>query len=250
MTQVWKIGQLASATGLTVRALHHYDHMGLVRPSGRTAGGHRLYAESDVQRVYQVLALRQIGLPLDVIGTALDGVASLKELLIQHQSFLDERLSAIRLLKAQLATMVAAMPKDTTDPATVTDFLELIRKVVTMDDTVKKYFSDSQLADLAERREHIGEHAIAEVQASWADLLPRVQEAVDTGMDPTTPAAQELAQEWMELLHQFHGGDAGLRDGLYQMQAENAVMIEEQHGGPSSDQLDFIQRANGKRSAT
>ena len=57
--QVWKVGSLASATGLTVRTLHHYDHIGLVSPSGRTPSGHRLYEESDVRRLYQVLALRQ-----------------------------------------------------------------------------------------------------------------------------------------------------------------------------------------------
>lgn len=47
----------------------------------------------------------------------------------------------------------------------------------------------------------------------------------------------------MDLLQQFHGGDEGLRDSLYRMQADNAEQIE-QHGGPSPAQLDFIKRAN------
>lgn len=59
--KVWRVGQLAASTGLTVRALHHYDHLGLVRPSARTASGYRLYEEADVARLYQVLALRQLG---------------------------------------------------------------------------------------------------------------------------------------------------------------------------------------------
>ena len=41
--QAWKVGALAKATGLTVRALHHYDHIGLLSPSMRTAAGHRLH---------------------------------------------------------------------------------------------------------------------------------------------------------------------------------------------------------------
>jgi DNA-binding transcriptional MerR regulator/bifunctional DNase/RNase len=68
----WKVGELASATGLTVRALHHYDRLGLLLPSGRTRAGHRLYSEADVQRLYRVLALREVGLALTEISRVLD----------------------------------------------------------------------------------------------------------------------------------------------------------------------------------
>ncbi len=51
--QAWKVGTLAKATGLTVRALHHYDHIGLLSPSRRTAAGHRLYTADDVARLYR-----------------------------------------------------------------------------------------------------------------------------------------------------------------------------------------------------
>lgn len=64
-------------------------------------------------------------------------------------------------------------------------------------------------------------------------------------MNPAAPQAQAMAEQWMALLEQFHGGDDGLREGLYRMQAENADRIE--HGGPSPAQLDFIKRANDAR---
>ena len=51
----------------------------------------------------------------------------------------------------------------------------------------------------------------------------------------------------MGLLEQFHGGDAGLRDSLYRMQAENAEQIEQQHGGPSPALMEFIKAANAAR---
>jgi len=113
----------------------------------------------------------------------------------------------------------------------VEDFLELIQKVIAMDETVTKYFTDDQLADLADRREQLGEDAIAQTQAGWAELLPKVARAVESGMDPSSAEAQAMAARWMELLEQFHGGDAGLRDGLYRMQADNSEQIEQQHGG-------------------
>lgn len=101
--RVYKVGQLATATGLTVRTLHHYDHVGLVCPSRRTASGHRLYDESDVQRLYQVLALRQVGLSLETIADALGGTAPLEQLLSQHRAYLDEQLVAMRTLRPNWA---------------------------------------------------------------------------------------------------------------------------------------------------
>ncbi|MGH3481002.1 MAG: MerR family transcriptional regulator [Pseudonocardiaceae bacterium] len=61
----WKVGQLARLTGLTVRTLHHYDQVGLLCPSARTPSGHRLYGDQDVR----IVALRELGLPLEVIGS-------------------------------------------------------------------------------------------------------------------------------------------------------------------------------------
>src|SRR5688572_28628246 len=65
-----KIGELARRTGLTV---HHYDEIGLLRPASRSDGGHRVYGEDDVQRLYRVVSLRSLGFPLDAIASALDG---------------------------------------------------------------------------------------------------------------------------------------------------------------------------------
>ncbi|MDQ0379859.1 MerR family transcriptional regulator [Amycolatopsis thermophila] len=233
-----KVGELAKATGLTVRTLHHYDHVGLVRPSGRTASGHRLYDESDVRRLYAVLALRQLGLPLEDIGAALAGTSGLGELLTRHREHLDRQLVAIRTLHAHLTTMLATLD----DGVGVTDFLALIREVTTVDETVKQYFSEAQLAELAERRSRLGGQE--DVQRKWQDLIPRVQRAIDTGTDPASTAGRALAAEWMSLLEAFHGGDPGLRDSLYRMQADNSERIRREHGGPSPEQLDFIRRAN------
>lgn len=245
-TRLYKVGQLAAATGLTVRTLHHYHHVGVVCPSGRTTSGHRLYDESDVARLYQVLALRQLGLSLEDIADVLEGSSSLPLLLARHRDYLDEQLVAIRTLRAQLATMLASL--DRSGSADVTDVLELIRKVVTVDETVQRYFSQAQLAELAERRERVGEQAITDVQERWQTLIPRVQRAVDAGTDPASPEAQGMAREWMDLLEQFHGGDEGLRDSLYRMQADNADEIRQQYGGPSREQMEFINRANAARS--
>ena len=70
--QAWKVGALARAAGLSVRALHYYDHIGLLTPSRRTAAGHRLYDGGDVARLYRISLLRRLGFPLEQIASVLE----------------------------------------------------------------------------------------------------------------------------------------------------------------------------------
>ena len=70
-----RVGELAAATGLTVRTLHYYEEIGLLVASGRSDAGHRLYADADVERLYRICLLRRLGLPLGEIGRALDDPA-------------------------------------------------------------------------------------------------------------------------------------------------------------------------------
>lgn len=69
----WRVGELSAATGLTVRTFHHYSDIGLLRPSRRTEGGHRLYSAQDVARLAMIVILRRAGLSLVEIRDQLDG---------------------------------------------------------------------------------------------------------------------------------------------------------------------------------
>ncbi|OBF40649.1 transcriptional regulator [Mycobacterium sp. ACS1612] len=66
------VGAVAALTGISVRTLHHYDHIGLVVPSVRTSAGYRGYTDADVERLHMVLVYRSVGMPLDEIRVLLD----------------------------------------------------------------------------------------------------------------------------------------------------------------------------------
>ena len=68
-----KVGELARRAGLTVRALHHYDSIGLLRPSARSDSGYRLYSRDDVERLHCIQTLRRMGLALADVARMLDG---------------------------------------------------------------------------------------------------------------------------------------------------------------------------------
>ena len=66
------VGQVAALSGVTVRTLHHYDEIGLLRPSGRTGGGYRQYDAADLAQLHRVLSYRELGFPLDQVAGILD----------------------------------------------------------------------------------------------------------------------------------------------------------------------------------
>lgn len=66
------IGEVAELAGVSVRTLRHYDELGLLRPSGRSDGGYRLYERADVERLREILVWRQLGFPLAEIRAMLD----------------------------------------------------------------------------------------------------------------------------------------------------------------------------------
>ena len=82
--ETMKVGAVAEAAGLTVRTLHHWDSIGLLSPSERSPAGHRGYTEADLVRLYQVLALRSLGLGLDSIAVCLDAGVDPARLVRDH----------------------------------------------------------------------------------------------------------------------------------------------------------------------
>jgi DNA-binding transcriptional MerR regulator len=86
------VGAVATLTGVSVRTLHHYDHIGLVVPSVRTPAGYRGYTDADIERLHLVLVYRSVGMPLDEIRTMLDDPSAdeLEHLRRQHAFLLEQ----------------------------------------------------------------------------------------------------------------------------------------------------------------
>ncbi len=145
----WKVGELARATGLTVRALHHYDEVGLLVPSERTSAGHRLYDDDDVRRLYRILALRRLGLRLDEIGALLDrdGV-SLRETVRRHLEQVERDLELKRGLRDRLRQLLDALERSIEPP--VEEFLNAIGEMSVMGASIEDVLIRVRDEELAE----------------------------------------------------------------------------------------------------
>ena len=100
----YSVGRLAELAGVTVRTLHHYDHVGLLTPSGRSVSGYRVYNSDDTARLQQILLYREMGLSLKDIRLILDHpgfdkVSALRD----HRKVLRMRIRRLKVLERTVA---------------------------------------------------------------------------------------------------------------------------------------------------
>jgi DNA-binding transcriptional MerR regulator len=141
---MWRIGELARETGLTVRTLHHYDQLGLLSPLSRTEGGHRCYTSGDVRRLHRIVALRSLGISLEEIGTLLDGEPDPTGLLRRQLDVVEERIRKASDLRARLLDVLNNLGRNA-EPSTQ-QLLQLIEETIAMNEPM----TPEQFAELKE----------------------------------------------------------------------------------------------------
>ena len=153
-----KVGELARTTGLTVRTLHHYDEIGLLKPSGRSESGYRLYSQEDVARLHAIQAMRHLGLALGDIGALLDGDGATPALVIEQQiNALDREIAQATELRARLSLIRENLDKGA-QPA-MGDWLQALSLMT----TYGKYFSAEELKTIFSR--------FSRIEHDWPPLL-------------------------------------------------------------------------------
>src|SRR5215510_8414770 len=118
MSRFYKIHEFAELGGVTVKALRHYDRLGLLKPK-RTASGYRMYAERDLERLEQIIALKFLGVSLKQIKIVLDRpVLELSDTLrLQRRALEDKQELLSRAIRAIRLAEKAIEPGQPADPA-------------------------------------------------------------------------------------------------------------------------------------
>jgi DNA-binding transcriptional MerR regulator len=220
-----KVGELARRTGLTVRTLHHYDAIGLLKPSLHTEAGYRLYTGRDIARLQQVVSLRQLGLSLEEVGDCLDRAGfSPLEVIDLHLARLREQIESQRKLCERLeaiATRIRAAGEVSAD-----EFLRTIEEIIMME----KYFTPEQLEQIRERRAALGEEYLRQKQAEWVELIALVRAEMERGTDPGDAKVQALAQRWLRLVEFTTGGDPAMKQSIKRHWEEQGDNLVAQYG--------------------
>jgi DNA-binding transcriptional MerR regulator len=233
----WKVGELAKRTGVTVRALHHYDEIGLLSPSLRSEAGYRLYTEADVMRLQQIGSLRTLGFSLAEAGEFLrrPGVEP-DQVLRLHIAHLKERIGLQQRLCDRLESVAARWRSDEIIPTE--EFLQIIEETTMFE----KYYTPEQMEALKQRGEALGPEHIRQVEGEWPELMAKVQAEMERGTDPADERVRALARRWQELIQEFTGGDPGIAQSLGRMYQEEPTV----HGrdtGPMRAMGEYIGKA-------
>ncbi len=220
MNRTYQPHEFAQRAGVTIRALHHYDRLGLLKPSGRTGAGYRLYSDRDLVRLEQIVALKFIGFPLSQIRDLLnrkdiDVVAMLRQqrkIILEKRDHLDRAIGAIERAEKLVAS------GEQTDWEPFRKIIEVIQ-MQTRKDWMKKYYTEEQLNAL---RQRWSPEVQAESERGWAELVHDVEAAIARGETPDSETGQSLAARRQQLLDLFTGGDPGVAANLQKLYADKA----------------------------
>lgn len=181
-----KVGELATRTGLTVRTLHHYDSIGLLKPSARSDAGYRLYNQSDVGRLHAIQALRQLGLPLADVASMLErGGEDLGDTIARQIRALGHEIAQATELRARLQLLQERLA--TGGEPDMSDWLSTLSLMT----TYSKYFSAAEIKRILENRKT--------QSTTWELLIAEIRQAMQQQLAPDTKAVQSLALRWMNL---------------------------------------------------
>ena len=191
-----KVGELAKRTGLTVRTLHHYDSIGLLKPSARSDSGYRLYQRDDIARLHQVQALRRFGMSLAAIGTFLaNPEAPVNQIIAQQITALERQIEQATLLHKQLSTLQRQLNEG--DQPGLADWLTTLELMAMYD----KYFSKDELERLPLYQQD------SQRNKEWAELVAQVRTLMDSGTPADSVEAQRLSSHWMTMLERDTAAD-------------------------------------------
>lgn len=209
------VGELAKQTGVTVRTLHHYDSIGLLRPSKHTAAGYRLYTAADITRLQQVMSLRQIGFTLEEVRACLDrDKFSPLEVVRLHASRLREQIELQAVLAERLDTLAEHLAA--TGEVSAAEFTDAVAAMTVIE-----------------------RHCPAE---AWSEFVAEVFAEMATGTDPTAPRAAALARRCSELMSGADQLGPGFADALSGM-CESGEAIAGVDPAPMRQILEYLRRA-------
>jgi DNA-binding transcriptional MerR regulator len=235
---MYKTQEAAKLAGITVRTLHHYDRIGLLKPSGRSEAGYRLYSDADLVRLQHIAVLKFLGFTLSEIRDLIRGAPTgVRETLVLHRSLLVERKQQIE----RSVKVIDMAEQRGYDMESLKRTMEAMRMSERKGWMLKYYSPEAQEKIRKRSAEWSGEQQ-AESERRWRELIAEVEEAAKRE-DPDSDRARELAARWQELIRGFTQDDPEITLGLNRLYEDKANWPAD-FKRPYSDRAEkFIHRA-------
>jgi DNA-binding transcriptional MerR regulator len=243
MKSQYLIKEFAALTQTTVRALHHYDRIGLLRPSGRRPNGYRVYTQDDLLRTEQIIALKFLGLSLQEIKRILETPALTleKSLRVQAGIIAEE---ARRLERAARALRQVLGQLETGKKVSFKKVIAIIKEIQMSEEKkmnwADRFYAREEMKEFEEIGRGYTPEQMDAYQKKWTALIEEVKRNLAT--DPAAPVGQDLARRWQALFDEAYGGRPNLRKRIGEAYSRGAVPDEYQMIGP--EVWEFISKAS------
>jgi len=241
LSRGYQIHEFAKLTGLTVRALQHYDHLGLLKPV-RSRAGHRTYSDHDLQTLVQILALKSVGVPLrQIAALRRSGGPGLARALHMQRAVLERRKPLLEKAITTIMNVELALEKgEEADPTVLRTLIEVVGPQEDFQPVVDAAAPDEVAAPSPRTLDR------AELRRRWQQLFQEVDQAAAS--DPASPEAQAIADRWVDLLQDLAGSATAIDAQLVKSAGVLGGRVIQPDGSTADRAWEFVGRALAVRS--
>lgn len=202
----YSVGRVSDLAGVTVRTLHHYDEIGLLRPSSRNHAGHRRYSDDDLDRLQQILYYRALGFSLEEVAVLLDDphVDPAEHLRRQHRLLTDRIEELTAMAAAVERAMEARMRGIQLTPEEKFEVFGDFDPEAHADEAERRWGDSEAYRESRRRIASYTKEDWQRINAEAAEINRRMVAVMESGAAPDSEAAMDLAEEHRQHISRYH----------------------------------------------
>ncbi len=240
----WYVKAFSALTKISVATLHHYDAVGLLKPSIRMPNGYRLYSERDLLKLERIVALKFFGFSLQKIKVLVGNDEEVLDHLTSQISFLDEQIKQLHQAQAMANTIVAEInTRKTIDWSLVVSLIKAYQMTKKLNKTwAGKIYTEQELKQFATVDEQYTEDQKVAFRKLWAELFAEAGKSLDK--DPKSPIGKQLGLQYVLLkqqLQEAYKNYPELWEKMWQVREEGKVPDEAFLG--TKEQQNWLEQA-------
>lgn len=217
----WYIKELSELTDVSVQTLHHYDRIGLLKPSLRLHNGYRVYSENDLLKLQEIISLKFFGFELSQIDRLLSSSSNenmIEKLTIQSQ-LLEKKAAAIHDASNALKNILNDRERENLISwENIIELINVYRRAKQLEKTwVGNVLNDEELKEYArfeqDLKNRFTDNEIAKLKQERKDIIVQVNDNLDK--DPSGDVGLLIAKRGMDWSNRFWGKYAALRTTIW-----------------------------------
>lgn len=200
--RTYQVKEVAELSGVSVRALHHYDELGLLVPRGRTDAGYRLYDEQDLLRLQQILIGRELGLSLEDIRSSLDDPSfDRKGMLVRQRAELSKRVQRAEAMRRAVERALALLEgEETMDMTPIFEGFEPSKYEA---EAEKRWGNTEAYQESKRRTARYTPEDWRRLAAEQAQIYGDAHAALVAGKQPSDPEVREVAERHRQSIERW-----------------------------------------------